>query len=61
VSVRARVEVKAVARDGGKVARIDRQVSWAVDTAEHIAAKTALQQAGAELAERVADSLVAPK
>ncbi len=57
VSVRARVEVKAVARDGGKVALADRQVSWAVDTAEHIAAKSALQRAGAELADRIADSL----
>jgi hypothetical protein len=58
VSCLARVEVKVVAREGGKVARTDRQVSWAVDTAEHIAAKTALQHAGAELAERIADSLI---
>ncbi|MBI2518000.1 MAG: curli assembly protein CsgG [Opitutae bacterium] len=57
VSVRARVEVKVVAGDGGKVARIDRQVSWAVDTAEHIAAKMALQHAGAELAERIAEAV----
>ena len=59
VSCRARVEVKVVAREGGKVALTDRQMSRAVDTAEHIAAKTALQNAGAELAERIADSLVA--
>lgn len=59
VSCRARVEVKVVAHEGGKVALMDRQVSWAVDTAEHIAAKSALQKAGAELAERIADSLIA--
>jgi hypothetical protein len=57
VSCRARAEVKVVARESGKVALTDRQVSWAVDTAEHIAAKSALQRAGAELAERIAESL----
>lgn len=57
ISCRARVEVKATAREGGKVALVDRQVSWAVDPAEHIAAKSALQQAGAELAERLAAAL----
>jgi len=57
ISCRARVEVKVVARESGVVALTDRQMSRAVDTAEHIAAKTALQNAGAELAERIADSL----
>ena len=58
VSCRARVEVKAVAREGGRVALMDRQTTVAVDTAEHVAAKTALQEAGAALAERLADKLV---
>ena len=59
ISCRARVEVKAVARDSGKVALADRQMNWAVDTAEHIAAKLALQRAGAELADRLAEVLMA--
>jgi hypothetical protein len=61
VSCRARVEVKVVTRANGKVVRADRQVSWAVDTAEHIAAKAALQKAGADLAERIAERLIAVK
>ena len=61
VSCRARVEVKAVARESGKAVATDRQTSWAVDTAEHIAAKLALQQAGAELAERIAEAMTAQK
>jgi hypothetical protein len=59
VSCRARVEVKVVAAQGGRVVAVDRQTTWAVDTAEHIAAKLALQTAGAELAERLAYSLAA--
>jgi hypothetical protein len=58
VSCRARVEVKAVTRDGGRVALMDRQTTVAVDTAEHVAAKTALQEAGAVLAERLAEKLM---
>jgi hypothetical protein len=57
ISCRARVEVKAIAREGGRVVSVDRQTTWAVDTAEHIAAKLALQKAGAELAERLAGAL----
>ncbi len=58
VSCRARVEIKVVAREGDRVALIDRQVAIAVDTAEHIAAKAALRQAAADLAERIADAVV---
>lgn len=58
VSCRARVEVKAVSRDGGRAVLVDRQVTVAVDTAEHVAAKNALQQAGEVLAERIAEALV---
>lgn len=58
VSCRARLEVKVVENASQRVALADRQMTWAVDTAEHVAAKTALQRAGAELAERIADAVV---
>lgn len=61
VSCRARVEVKVLAKEGGRVALMDRQTTWAVDPAEHIAGKLALQRAGGELAERIAESLLATK
>jgi Curli production assembly/transport component CsgG len=60
LSCRARVEIKAVARKGGQVVLMDRQTTVGIDTAEHIAAKTALQEAGAALAERLADKLLVP-
>lgn len=57
VSCRARVEIKVVPRSGGQITLVDRQTTVAVDTAEHVAAKNALQEAGAALAERIADKL----
>jgi hypothetical protein len=60
VSCRARVEVKAMPRTGGAVLLVDRQTTVAVDTAEHMAGKLALEAAGAALAERLADKLVGP-
>ena len=45
VSVKARVEVKAVDRKTGKVLAVDRQTAVAVDLAEQVAGKTALQEA----------------
>ena len=58
MSVKARVEVKAVDRKSGKVLAIDRQTAVAVDLAEHVAGKTALQEAAAALAERLLPELV---
>jgi TolB-like protein len=53
ISVRARLEVKAVDRASGKVVAIDRQTCIAVDLAEQVAAKAALQEASAAIAERL--------
>lgn len=58
VSCRARVELKVIARKSGKVVLTDRQTTWAVDSAEHMAAKLALQRAGAELSGRIAEALI---
>lgn len=52
VSCKARVELKALDRDG-KILAIDRQTSVAVDLSEQIAGKSALQRAAQELAERL--------
>jgi Curli production assembly/transport component CsgG len=56
-SCRARIEIKAHEAAGGKVIFVDRQTGVAVDLAEHIAAKTALQNTADELAERVIPEL----
>jgi hypothetical protein len=56
ISCRARVEIKAQ-KLNGEILTADRQTSVAVDIAEQTAAKTALQNAAAELAERVALNL----
>jgi hypothetical protein len=60
VSVRARVEVKAVDRRSGKVLAVDRQTVLLVDVSEQVAGKTALQNAAADLAERILPKLVKP-
>lgn len=57
ISCKARVELKARKANGDIVA-VDRQTSVAVDVAEQTAAKTALQNAALELAERVLPKLV---
>jgi hypothetical protein len=57
-SCRARIEIKAREVAGGKIISVDRQTSVAVDLAEHIAAKTALQNGAGELAERLLPKLV---
>jgi hypothetical protein len=57
VSCKSRVEVKAHKQNGDLIT-MDRQTSVAVDIAEQTAAKTALQNAAAEMAERLLPKLV---
>ena len=58
VSVKARVELRAVDRATDQVIAADRQTSVVVDLAEQIAAKTALEDAAGRLAERILPRLV---
>lgn len=58
VSCKGRVEMKAIDKATGRVLFIDRQTSVAVDLSEHLAAKTALQDAAAKLTERLLPKLV---
>lgn len=60
VSVKARLEVKALDRESGRVLAIDRHTAVAVDLAEHIAGKAALQDAAVSIAERLLPQLVSP-
>lgn len=59
ISCRSRVEIKVTEKATGKILLVDRQTSVAVDIAEQTSAKTALQNAAAELAERIIPKLVA--
>jgi TolB-like protein len=56
-SCRARIEIKARDVASGNIISVDRQTSVAVDLAEHIAAKTALENGAGELAERLLPKL----
>ena len=58
VSCKARVEIKVRQRSTGNILFVDRQTSVAVDLTEQVAAKTALQNAAAMLAERVLPKMV---
>jgi TolB-like protein len=58
VSSKARLEIKAVERASAKVMSIDREVAVNVDLTENIAAKQALQDAAANIAERMLPKLV---
>jgi TolB-like protein len=60
ISVKARLEVKAVDRDTGRILAIDRHVAVAVDLTEQIAGKTALRDAAANIAGRLLPPLVGP-
>ena len=53
VSVKARLEVKAIDRDSGRIIATDRQTAVEVDLTEQVAGKKALQSASAVIAERI--------
>lgn len=59
ISVKARVELKAVDRDTGKIIAVDRQTTVMVDLSEQIAGKKALQEAAAAIAERMLPKIAA--
>lgn len=58
VSVKARLEVKAVDPAGGKVLAVDRQTAVVVDLTEQLAGKAALQEAAAQIADRLLPKIV---
>lgn len=60
ISVRARLEVKASDPRTGRILAVDRQTVVGVGIAEQIAAKSALQEAAARIAERLLPKLVKP-
>jgi hypothetical protein len=57
-SCRGRIEIKVREVATKQIIAVDRQTCMAVDIAEHVAAKTALQNGAAELAERIIPKLV---
>jgi len=57
ISVKARLELKAVDNQTSRVLAIDRQTSVTVDLTEQLAGKAALQEAAAQLAERLLPKL----
>jgi hypothetical protein len=58
VSVKARLEVKAIDRATDRIIATDRQTVVTVDLSEQIAGKSALQEAAAQIAERLLPKLV---
>lgn len=58
VSSKARVEIQVIDRLTGKILAIDRETNTAVDLSEHIAAKTAIQEATADMAARLIPEFV---
>lgn len=58
VSVKARLEVKAIDPKTDKVIATDRQTAVVVDLTEQIAGKAALQKAAAQIAERLLPKLI---
>ena len=58
ISCKGRLELKAHEKATGKMLVVERQTSVAVDVSEHIAAKTALQNAALALAERILPRLI---
>ncbi len=60
VSVKARLEVKALDPDSGRVLAVDRQTAVVVDLTEQLAGKAALQEAAARIAERLLPKIAKP-
>ena len=60
LSDRARVEIKVIRPATGKLLLADRQTDTAVDLAENIAGKTALQNATTRLLDRLVPTLIEP-
>jgi len=58
VSSKARVEIQVIDRLSGKILAIDRQTNVAIDLSEQIAAKTAIQEATADIASRLIPNMV---
>src|SRR5205823_6037041 len=57
---RARAEIKDTRPSTGKVLLVDRQTDVAVDVAEHVAGKTALENAAHKLLDRIVPKIVEP-
>ena len=57
LSCRSRVEIKAARSNDGKLLLSDRQTDIAVDSAEHVAGKTALENAAGKLLERLVPAM----
>ncbi|MFA7158652.1 MAG: CsgG/HfaB family protein [Kiritimatiellia bacterium] len=57
VSVKARLEIKAIDRQSDRIIAVDRQTTVVVDLTEQIAGKSALQRAAADIAERLLPKL----
>src|SRR5262249_23943592 len=61
ISVKARLEVKAIDQATGKILAVDRQTTVALDLTEQIAAMNALQEAGATIVEQMLPKITAAK
>lgn len=58
VSVKARLEIKAVDQKTKKLLAVDRQTTIAIDLSEQIAGRTALAEAAGQIAERLLPQIV---
>lgn len=58
ISVKARLEIKAINNATNEIVAVDRQIEVEVDLTEQIAGKKALQRASAQIAERLIPKLI---